>query len=183
MLYQSVGCSSCAGAAVGNLLAFYGIACSHKKSRELFTSSCKTAMATVTHPLLLKAVSRSFSRSALEWRRYSRFSLVRLQCALKRILDGGAPALLTFHMRHTTRDWFGVHCVVVIAVDGNGIHVIDSLGRRDGRWPNATISPNETASGWSMRGAPLIVTRRPAWVLQGLPSILNNRLGSNANSV
>jgi hypothetical protein len=113
--------------------------------------------------------------SSLAWRRHSTFSFDRLRHALKQTVSVGAPALLTFHMRHARRDWAGVHCVVVVAVNEAGIHVIDTLGRRDGRWPNATISPKQSPLGWRVKGAPLIVTSGPAYILQGLPPLPKNR--------
>jgi hypothetical protein len=136
MLYQSVGSSACAISAVGNLLLLYGIPCSHEDSRALFRSPAIKKRPIVTHPVLLKVVGRCLSQSSLAWRRHSTFSFDRLRHALKQTVSVGAPALLTFHMRHARRDWAGVHCVVVVAVNEAGIHVIDTLGRRDGRWPN-----------------------------------------------
>jgi hypothetical protein len=177
MLYQSIGSSTCAISAVGNLLSLYGIACSHEDSRRLLRCCTAKKWPIVTHPMLLEVVSGCLARRSLAWRRHTRFSFDRLRHDLKRIASAGAPALLTFHMRHARRDWAGVHCVVVVAVDEVGIHVIDSLGRRDGRWPNATIRPGESALGWRVRGAPLIVTRGPIRILQGLPPCPKNRRG------
>jgi hypothetical protein len=175
MLYQSVGSSACAISAVGNLLLLYGIPCSHEDSRALFRSPAIKKRPIVTHPMLLKVVGRCLSQSSLAWRRHSTFSFDRLRHALKQTVSVGAPALLTFHMRHARRDWAGVHCVVVVAVNEAGIHVIDTLGRRDGRWPNATISPKQSPLGWRVKGAPLILTSGPAYILQGLPPLPKNR--------
>jgi hypothetical protein len=169
ILYQAVGSSECAICAVGNLLLLYGTRCGHDDVRELFRRLTGRSPPRVTHPTLLNVVSSCTGQKSLHWRSYSRFSFDRLSKAVATTLQSGAPALLTFHMRHVTRDWFGVHCVVVIGVDRDGIHVIDSLGRRDGFRPNATIMPKESELGWSVRGAPLIITRRPTRILQGLP--------------
>jgi hypothetical protein len=167
MLYQATGSNTCARAAVGNLLAVYGKASSHETVRKLFIASSPLPL--VTHPMLLRVVARLFPRSTLKWRRCRHFSFAIVAGVLQRIVERGAPALLTFHMAHTKRPWSGVHCVVVVGADGGGIHVLDALGRRNGGWPNATICPDETRLGWEVRGAPLIVTRRPAWILTGLP--------------
>jgi len=173
MLYQSVGSSSCAVCAVGNLLSLYGIESRREEVRYLFGVVAKP-LPKVDHPTLLKVVRKCFRQRALVWRRYVPFAFRRVGRTLKQAVSVGSPALLTFHMRHVARDWTGVHCVVVVNVDEAGIHVIDSLGRRDGDWPNSIISPKETTHGWPVIGSPLIVTQRPARILLGLPPLPMN---------
>jgi len=179
MLYQSVGSSSCAVCAVGNLLSLYGIERRREEIRNLFRAVVPKPLPKVDHPTLLKVVSKCFCKRSLAWRRYVPFAFGRVGHALKQAVSVGGPALLTFHMRHVARDWTGVHCVVVVGVDEAGIHVMDSLGRRDGQWPNSIISPNESTHGWPVIGAPLIVTQRPARILLGLPSASDEGLGSH----
>jgi len=170
MLYQSTGSNTCAISALGNLLSLYGVAVTHNESRELFESTISKKWTVVTHSILLEVVRRCISRN-LEWRKRPNFSFDLLWHDLASVVGSGPPALFTFHMRHARKAWTGVHCVVVVAVDEAGIHVIDSLGRRDGRWPNATITPQRSVLGWSVKGAPLIVTRGPVRTLIGLPPI------------
>jgi hypothetical protein len=174
MLYQSVGSSSCAVCAVGNLLSLYGIERRREEIRNLFRAAAANRLQRVDHPTLLKVVSKCFRQRSLVWRRYVPFTFGRVGYALKQAISVGGPALLTFHMRHVARDWTGVHCVVVVGVDQAGIHVIDSLGRRDGHRPNSTICPKEATHGWPVIGAPVIVTQRPARILLGLPPLLMN---------
>src|SRR6202048_190616 len=179
MLYQSVGPSSCAVCAVGNLLFLYGVERKREEIRNLFGAVVAKPLSKVDHPTLLKVVGKCFRQRSLVWRKCAPFTFDRVGHALKQAaisLDN--PALLTFHMRHVARNWAGVHCVVVVGADQAGIHVIDSLGRRDGQWPNSIISPNESTHGWPAIGAPLIVTPRPARILLGLPSASDKRLGS-----
>jgi hypothetical protein len=80
-----------------------------------------------------------------------------------------SPALVTFGIRHKRFARCGTHCAVAVDADCEGIHLIDSLGRRDGRRPNATILPTRIRGGWVVRGAPLIVTNGPLLQLVGLP--------------
>lgn len=180
MLYQSVGSSSCAVCAVGNLLSLYGIERRREEIRTLFRAVVAKPLPKVDHPTLLKVVRKCFPRRSLVWRRHVPFAFGRVGYALNQAISAGGPALLTFHMRHVARDWTGVHCVVVVGVDQSGIHVIDSLGRRrGGNGPNSIISPQGSTHGWPVIGAPLIVTRRPARILLGLPSASDERLGSH----
>lgn len=169
MLYQSIGSSTCAIVAAANLLHLYGLPCSRIEAHRLFGFTSFDPKLFVSHSKLLDVLACQLCCDSLHWKRYTTFSFDQLSQGLKKLLDRGAPTLLTFHMRHQKRNWFGVHCVIVVAVDDLGIHVIDSLGRRDGRAPNATITPNESRRGWRISGAPLIVTRKPALVLNGLP--------------
>ncbi len=170
MLYQSVGSSTCAISATANLLQLYGMTCSRQEARQLFGLSDCGSTPAVTHPVLRRVIEGQLCNASLCWKRYSNLAYGRLCRALKITLHSGSPALLTFHIRHPHRNWTGVHCTVAINVDDAGIHVIDSLGRRDGRLPNAAITPKESALGWRVSGAPLIVTRGPFQVLEGLPS-------------
>jgi hypothetical protein len=171
MLYQSVGSNSCAICAVGNLLSLYGVERRQEEIRNLFHGVVAKPLPKVDHPTLLKVVSKFFPQRSLVWRRHAQFVFRRAGHALNQAVSLGGPVLLTFHMRHVAKDWTGVHCVVVVDVDQGGIHVIDSLGRRDGHRPNSTISPNESTDGWRVIGAPLIVTQRPARILLGLPPL------------
>jgi hypothetical protein len=176
MLYQSVGSSACANFAAANLLHLYDRPCGRDEAIQFFGYSSIETKTAVSHSKLLRLVASQLCCDSLQWKRYAHFSFAPLAHELKRLLCRGTPALLTFHMQHRKKDWFGVHCVVVISVDDLGIHIIDSLGRRDGRAPNATITSNESALGWRVLGAPLVVTRRPAYILDGLP-YLRKHLG------
>jgi hypothetical protein len=169
ILYQSCRTSVCAVLAVGNLLNLYSIPCSRDPALWLFQSG-KYKKA-ITHPLLLKVLHAHFPQQHLRWNRHASFSFDRVRDALEPCIKDKAPALLTINIRHKTRRWFGRHCVVAVAVDTGGIHVIDSLGRRDGRRPNATIAPDESVLGWRVKGTPLIVTPQPVHILCGLPPI------------
>jgi hypothetical protein len=169
MFYQSTGSSTCAFSAVGNLLSLYGIERSRTEIRQLFTTTATDKPPVITHTTLLAAVRRCFRRPSLEWSIHRNGSFDGLQKDLRETVVRGVPALLTFHMRHIRRRWAGIHCVVVIAVDENSIHLIDSLGIRDGHRPNASILWKETPLGWSLKGAPLVMTRGSARVLHGLP--------------
>lgn len=171
MLYQSVGSSSCAICAVGNLLSLYGIDLRRRDISDLFRRSIDRSLPNINHPMLLRVVSQFFPRRTLLWRTFPAFCFDRVAHALELARSVGGPLLLTFHMRHSVRDWAGVHCVVVVGIDPAGIHVIDSLGRRNGKWPNSTIISDEAAFGWHVSGAPLVVIRRPARILVGLPAI------------
>jgi hypothetical protein len=171
MFYQSIGSSTCAIVAAANLLHLYDLPYSRNEAHRLFGFTSFDRKLFVSHPKLLNVLATPLCCGSLYWKRYATFSFDPVSQGLKKLLRCGAPALLTFHMRHRKRNWFGVHCVIVVAADDLGIHVIDSLGRRDGRAPNATITPNESRRGWRVSGAPLIVTRGPALVLNGLPQL------------
>jgi uncharacterized protein YvpB len=93
-------------------------------------------------------------------------------------VNTAVPAFLTFTMRHSKKmNGKEVHCVIVVGVDAAGIQTIDSLGRREKRRPNSTISSQRSVQGWPAAGAPLIVTRDPARMLLGLPSLRSAALG------
>jgi hypothetical protein len=174
MLYQSTGSSTCAICAVGNLLSLYGHNCSREDVFCVVEALGRSKRSLIDHSILLTIVENLVSRRSLNWHRRAKSSFDWLQRNLGQILSTGAPALLTFHMRHAQRDWAGVHCVIVVAVDEFGMHVIDSLGCRCGCSPNATISSKESPVGWRMKGAPIIVTRGPARILEGLPCFPRN---------
>jgi hypothetical protein len=126
--------------------------------------------------MLLRAVGAQLPHSPLFWKRIARFSFVRFSCAAKEAFDRGAPALATFHVRHRQRDWHGLHVAVAINADNSGIGIIDSLGRRNGQIPNATIMHTEYAIGWVVAGAPVIVTRESAFILHGLPELPSTKM-------
>jgi hypothetical protein len=76
MLYQSVGSSSCAVCAVGNLLSLYGIERRQEEIRNLFRGVAAKPLPKVDHPKLLKVVSNCFPQRSLVWRRYAHSHLV-----------------------------------------------------------------------------------------------------------
>ncbi len=169
MLFQSTRSSSCAVCAIGNLASLYGLTYTREEIYRSIEALGTSRRSLVNHRTLLAVAKKLIPSGPLAWRRQKRISYDALRRNLRQILNTGAPALLTFHMRHTEKTWGGVHCVVVIAIDDLGIHVIDSLGCRCGCKPSAIISSKETSFGWKMKGAPMIVTAGPTRVLQGLP--------------
>ncbi|MET4489757.1 hypothetical protein [Bradyrhizobium sp. LA7.1] len=171
MLYQSTGSATCAVCAVGNLLALYGIQRERQEVMGLFPNPMRRRLPYVNHPRLLDVLNQSFPGRRLHWRRFASFSPERLAPVLAQEVTARRPIPLTFHMRHTERDWAGVHCVLVVRVDQAGIHVIDSLGRRGRNAANSTILPRQHGNGWRVSGAPLIVVPRPARILLGLPAL------------
>jgi hypothetical protein len=176
MLYQSIGRSTCALSATANLLMLYGILLGREEARQLFGYSKCGSVRAVTHPMLQRTMERQLGYKSLRWKRCSALSFNRLHRALKVTLASRRPALVTFHIRHRSRDWFGVHCAVAIDIEDNGVHLLDSLGRRDGYWPNATLTSAESPPGWRMAGAPYFVTRGPFRILDGLPPLSEERL-------
>ena len=176
MLYQSTSSDTCGVCAVANLLSLYGINSTRNEIASLFRGSKRESENVVTRPMLLRAVGAQLLQSSLFWKRVARFSFDRFSCAVKEAVDRGAPALTTFHVRHRQRDWYGLHVAVVINADNSGIGIIDSLGRRNGQIPNATIVHTECAIGWAVAGAPVIVTRGSAFILHGLPELPNTKV-------
>jgi hypothetical protein len=168
--YQRIWSSSCARAATANLLLFHGIAQSRSDVRKTFQTVLGSKRHLVDHPSLLNVLQAYLPLNNMGWFLYRSFRFDKL---LKRLTNSdsvGLPTLLTFHMRHVTMEWYGVHCVVVLSADRHGLHIIDSLGKRGGRYPNGKICHEETSSGWRVLGTPLLVTRGPARLLLGLPS-------------
>jgi hypothetical protein len=172
MLYQSFESDACAICALANLLSLYGIACSRRQAADLLGASADSYAVVVTHSRLIKVIDSQLSqKSSLGWKFLRRFSFEKLLHTLRVPFEHGAPAVLTFHIRHPRKRWFGLHCAIAIQADDDGIHLVDSLGRRDGQRPNATITPQECAHGWVVAGAPVIVTEQPARILRGLPRL------------
>jgi len=157
-------------------MSLYGITTNRSQIARLFRGSKQDSEDFVTRPMLLRAVRAQFPPSPLIWERIARFSFVRFSSALKEAFDRGAPALVTFHIRHRERDCYGLHVAVAINANSSGIDIIDSLGRRNGRIPNATIMPTARTIGWAVAGAPVIVTRGSAFVLHGLPELQNTKV-------
>jgi hypothetical protein len=170
MLYQSFESNTCAICAVANLLSLYDIACSREEAAYFLGASTESCAVVVTHSRLLSVIDSQLSQKApLGWKSLRRFSFDKVLRALRVPFAHGAPALLSFHVRHPRKRWFGLHCAIAIQADATGIHLVDSLGRRDGRQPNATITPQESTHGWVVAGAPIIVTKQPVRILDGLP--------------
>jgi hypothetical protein len=171
MLYQSFNSSTCAVCAVANVLNLYGMPCTREEARKLLIPSASKRNFFVNHTMLLSAVNYHLAQNSLRWKRFSTFSFIRMSRTLRTLFLRGAPALVTFHIRHSKRNSYGLHCAIAISVDEAGIHIIDPLGRRDGRLPNATITPKAVRRGWIVQGAPIIVTRNAVRVLEGLPQL------------
>jgi hypothetical protein len=171
MLYQSFESSTCAVCAVANVLSLYGVSCTREEAYKLLMPSASKRDFFVDHTTLLSAINYRLAQTSLRWKRFPTFSFNRMSRTLKTSFLRGAPALVTFHIRHSKRNSYGLHCAIAISVDEAGIHIIDSLGRRDGRLPNATITPEPARRGWIVRGAPIIVTRNTVRILDGLPPL------------
>lgn len=176
VLFQSTSSDTCGICAVANLLRLYGITTTRKQVAGLFGGSERVFEDGVTRPMLLRAVGAQLPGSSLCWKRLARFSFARFNSALQEAFERGAPALVTFHVRHRQHDWYGLHVAVALNADASGIGIIDSLGRRSGQIPNATIMPTASAFGWAVSGAPVIVTRGSAFILYGLPKLQNNKV-------
>jgi hypothetical protein len=170
MLFQSTRSSNCAVCAIGNLASLYGLAYTREEIYRAIEALGKSSASFINHQTLSAVVRNLIATGPIQWHRRSKTSHDWLRRSLWQVLKAGTPTLLTFQMKHKQRDWAGVHCVVVVAVDENGIHVIDSLGCRCGCMPNATIFPKESSLGWKIKGAPIIVTKGPAHILLGLPA-------------
>lgn len=171
MLYQSIQSDTCAICAVANLLYLYGISCPRSHIVRLFKTAAKDSSPVVNHAMISRTIENRIGGSGLKWKALRRFSFETVSRALTKPFLGGAPVLLTFDIRHREKRWYGIHCVVAVEQDDAGIHIIDSLGRRDGRQPNAVITPHALEDGWPVAGAPIVVTRNPARILEGLPRL------------
>lgn len=176
VLYQSTSTDTCGVCAVANLLSLYGVATTRNQIAGLFRGAKSESETVVTRPILLRAVRAQFPGVSLFWKRIAPFSFARFSCALKEAFDRGAPALITFNVRHRKKDWYGLHVAVAINADNSGIGIIDSLGRRNRQIPNATIMPTASAIGWAVAGAPVIVTRGSAFILHGLPELQKTKV-------
>jgi hypothetical protein len=170
LFYQSLTSSTCARSAVGNLLSLYRREVKPKELRELFACSGRNENE-VSHRDLLLVVRSLFPSNLLTWVKIKHFSIRRLCCSLNGLNANPAPLLLTLRIRHSRNNWTGLHCTVVLGVGNSGVLVLDSLGRRDGSYPNATITHRTCTYGWRMSGAPLIVTAGPMCILKGLPPL------------
>jgi hypothetical protein len=161
---------------VANLLSLYGITSTRNEIASLFRRSSQESESIVTRTMLFRAVGAQLPHSSLSWKRIARFSFARFSHALQDAFARGVPALVTFHVRHRQRNWYGLHVAVAINANNSGIGIIDSLGRRSGQIPNATIVNTECAIGWAVAGAPVIVTRGSAFILLGLPDLPNTMM-------
>jgi hypothetical protein len=169
MLYQSTLSDDCTVCAFANLLSLYGITMTRNQASSFLDASKRSTTAAITHSLLLRAIGAHLPICAsLSWKRINRFSFGRFSHIL---VNQNAPALVTFHMRHKRKRWYGIHCVVAISASEFGIDIIDSLGRRNSRAPNATISAKERYGCWPVAGAPVMVTKGNAFILAGLPPL------------
>jgi hypothetical protein len=179
MLFQSTSSDTCGVCAVSNLLSLYGIKATRGDIAALFGGQKQEFEYIVSRTMLLQAIQAYLPRASLSWKRIPRFAFTRFSGVLKEALGRGAPALAGFHVRHRLREWRGLHLAIAIHADDSGIGLIDSLGRRDGRLPNATISRIPSARGWVVNGAPLIVTSESAFVLNGLPRLSRSQLAGS----
>jgi len=171
MLYQSFESNTCAICVVANLLSLYGVTCSREEAACLLETTDSSSVA-VTHSKLLSAIASQLGpKLSLGWRSFRRFSFEKVLRVLTIVSADGAPAVLTFHIRHPRKRWFGLHCAIAVQADETGIYLVDSLGRRNGQQPNATITPHESKHGWAVVGAPIIVTEYPVRILDGLPRV------------
>jgi hypothetical protein len=169
MLYQSTLSDNCTVCAFANLLSLYGITMSRSEASHFLDSSKRSTAAVITHSLLLRAIGAHLPIcESLGWKRINRFSFGRFSNIL---VNQNAPTLVTFHMRHKRKRWYGIHCVVATSASEFGIDIIDSLGRRNGQVPNATISAKERYGCWPVAGAPVMITKGSAFILTGLPSL------------
>ena len=175
MHFQSPGSSTCALEATGNLLALYGIALTREEVRDIFGCSKKSPVRPIDHPTISRVLEKELSTKGLRWKRYPELSFERLHRAAEVLLASSSPTLMTFSIRHRSRSWRGIHCAVLFGVEESSIHLVDSLGRRNGRLPNATVTAEETTYGWRLVGAPAIATRGPFRLLEGLPRLSTMR--------
>ena len=126
----------------------------------------------VTHSTILRAVGSELPlATSLRWKRLEHFSLAGFLRVAKEPLESGAPLLMTCRIRHKWKRLTGIHCVVVVSADSDKIEMIDSLGRRNGKSPNASVRANRRYGYWPVDGAPILVSSARARVLVGLPAI------------
>ena len=175
MLYQSSVSNTCAVCAVANLFGLYGGSWGRRRAFAAFEPFGFDPVYGVDHAPILRDIKQQFPDGLLRWKHIRKFSFDRISLALRDPFGRGAPALLTFHVRHREKNWRGIHCVVAIAGDEAGIHIIDSMGRRGGHVPNATITPEKCSNGWRVEGAPIIAGMKPARILEGLPPYRRSR--------
>jgi hypothetical protein len=121
--------------------------------------------------MILTVVEKQLRSHSLNWRRQKVFSFNSVSRTAKASIEVAGLAFLTFHISHRSKDWAGIHCAIATRVDADGIHLLDSLGRRDRKSPNATILAKKGDKGWPVRGAPTIVTEKSVRFLEGLPSV------------
>jgi hypothetical protein len=172
MLYQSFESDTCAICVVANLLNLYGLTCSRKEAADFFEASTDISTVGVTHSKLRSVIATQLCpKLSLGWKSLSRFSFDKVLQVFRTVSADGAPAVLTFHIRHPRKRWFGFHCAIAMQADDTGIQLIDSLGRRNGKRPNATITSQKSMHGWVVVGAPMIVTQHPVRILDGLPRL------------
>lgn len=173
LLYQSTRSSYCGICAVANLLGFYGKILDRVQSRSLFGFPGRGSVPPVTDIMIRLALCDAFDTNALYWDWYRSFSFDQARYCLRPFLDRG-PTLLVIKTKHKKRkkNWGGFHGVVAVGVEKDGIHIIDSLGRRNGDTPNATILPTRSNRGWSIDGSPINATWGQFAILGGLPSLV-----------
>jgi hypothetical protein len=123
-----------------------------------------------TRPVLLRAIGAELPMAAkLSWEKIDSFSFEALHEIALAAFSRDAPVLLTCEIRHKQRRLSGVHCLVAIRSSDEGIELIDSLGRRNGRIPNATLCRTACHGRWLVSGAPFAITKGSAFALVGLP--------------
>jgi hypothetical protein len=166
MLLQHPASEDCAFYAVANLLRLYGSDVDRDDIAELAGQSSD-----MDHKTLLDIVNGQVGRRLLRWARLRSFSYDGLSAALDPSFNRNAPSILTFHIRHYAKNWYGLHCVVATHRDAAGIHVLDSLGLRGGKAPNAVIAPQRRAKGWPVVGTPAIILPQSAFIMENLPAL------------
>jgi hypothetical protein len=182
MLYQSFESNTCAICVVANLLNLYGLTFSRKEAAYLFGASTDIPTVGVTHSKLLSVIANQLCPNlSLGWKSLPHFSFDKVFRVVRTVSADGAPAVLTFHIRHPRKRWFGIHCAIATQADDTGIHLVDSLGRRDGKLPNSTITSEKSMHGWMVVGAPMIVLEYPVRILDGLPRLPKKNRGQDEN--
>jgi hypothetical protein len=165
MLLQEPDSEDCAIFAVANLLRLYGSSVSREDIARLFGHT------SINHKRVLDTVARQIGQRLLRWTRLRTFSFDRLSGILDSSFSRNAPSVLTFHIRHHTKNWYGIHCVVALSSDDAGIHIIDSLGRSRGDRSNATIIRRKRARGWPVVGTTAIILPEPVFIMENLPAL------------
>jgi hypothetical protein len=172
VLYQSIQSDNCAVCAFGNLLSLYRMDITRTEAACVLDAYKCSSGAPVTRSVLLRAIGANLDiLSKLSWKKIEPFSFQRLRQIALTSFNRRAPVLMTCEIRHKKRRLYGVHCLAAICLSDYGIELVDSLGRRDGQIPNATLHEKEYRGRWSVSGAPFVLTKDSAFVLMGLPPL------------